>query len=429
MFKSGIWLLVDNFVKIVVGVLVTAYVIRYLGPENYGVLAFCILIMGFLHPIITLGTDAILFRDLIKSAKGQDKIQLLQVAILLRLFIGLFILMIVVFLMLLSSIQHKHLYFILYLGLVAESLWVFKEYYLSKEFGKNLAISSILGNLTLGCLNFIFIHFEYGILAFGVAIFFQKVSVLLMMLTKLDFNFRLLYKFVDFNFYIYRVKTLIKDSWPLIFTTLLGVALVNSDQLVVKYLLGYSDLGLYNASIKLVLVMSFLPGILSNTVYPRITSFHGVDRKRFEDFVVKVYASFIFVSFIISVTFYFSAETLINVLYGSEFSNAVFVLQIYSFTLFFTFLYPLNNKLLVLENNQKMLITRNLFCLAFNIVGAYLLVNTYGIIGAAISAVLTSIVMCFIYFFNKKTRYILKLQWLGIKVIVTYFFKPFNIKL
>jgi O-antigen/teichoic acid export membrane protein len=80
--KNFSWMMTENLIKIGLGLSVSIYLTRYLGPYNYGVLTYAVGITGMLSPIATLGIDAILLRNIIQD-KNQEK-TLLQTARILK---------------------------------------------------------------------------------------------------------------------------------------------------------------------------------------------------------------------------------------------------------------------------------------------------------------------------------------------------------
>ena len=74
------------------------------------------------------------------------------------------------------------------------------------------------------------------------------------------------------------------------------------------------------------------------------------------------------------------------------------------------FFQSLNNKLLILFNNQKLIMQRVLLSLIFNLLFNLYLINNYGIVGAALATVLSEFIVLISYSFNKSTRNIFIFQ-------------------
>jgi O-antigen/teichoic acid export membrane protein len=70
----------------------------------------------------------------------------------------------------------------------------------------------------------------------------------------------------------------------------------------------------------------------------------------------------------------------------------------------------MNNKLLMIENLQKLMLFRNLIGLSVNLILNFLLVPVYGMKGAAVATIISQLAIMISYYFNIKTRYIFGIQ-------------------
>src|SRR5205809_7246388 len=80
------WLFADKAMRMVMGVLVGAWVARYLGPSQYGELAYVLAFVAFLSVICQLGIDAVAIRDMARDPRAAPAI--LGTALRLRLITG-----------------------------------------------------------------------------------------------------------------------------------------------------------------------------------------------------------------------------------------------------------------------------------------------------------------------------------------------------
>ena len=60
--NSG-WLMFDKLVRMLLGLVVGAWVARYLGPESFGELAYVLAYVAFFQAIANLGIDGIIVRE------------------------------------------------------------------------------------------------------------------------------------------------------------------------------------------------------------------------------------------------------------------------------------------------------------------------------------------------------------------------------
>jgi O-antigen/teichoic acid export membrane protein len=410
-------MMLDQIIKFLVGILISIYVIRYLGPNDFGVLSYSIAIIGVMYPIATLGTDPILFRNILND-KNKTSVYL-HTARVIRLFAStLLVVSIVIFLLLSSESEElKNILYIMLVGLFFDVSRVYKEYFLSISQNQYIAISSIVSVLLSNFLKLTFIIFNLSVIWFAVAFTLSKV---------LDYcSLRYFYRKLEPNdrstFDLSVAKKLFHDSWPLIFTSFAGLLYLSTDQILVKNLLGYEELGLYSAGTKLVLVLLVIPPIISNILYPRILDSYRIDPKeKFIDKLKLVYFFNLALALSIYVFFLFFGDLIIELLFGGKYVQSGIILKTYSATMIFVFFNALNNKLLILANLQKLMLSRNILGLIINLFLGLVLIPKIGIIGAAIGTLITQFLVMLSYGLHNKTRYIL---WLQLKsLIYPYYF-------
>ncbi|MGB5893693.1 MAG: oligosaccharide flippase family protein, partial [Ignavibacteriaceae bacterium] len=86
-FKNTSWLFAEKILRILISFLVTVLVIRYLGPEQFGLLSYAISFFGLFSAISVLGLESISIRELVKYPGKRDNI--LGSVFLLRLVGGI----------------------------------------------------------------------------------------------------------------------------------------------------------------------------------------------------------------------------------------------------------------------------------------------------------------------------------------------------
>jgi O-antigen/teichoic acid export membrane protein len=404
---SLVWLILDNLVKIAVSFTVTIYVIRYLGPADFGLLSFALSIVGILYPIATLGMDAILFRDIIKYKSNERT--LIKTAYTARFFaaLPLFLIASTVVYLYSENIVFVYMLMILSTGMIVDAFSVYKEYFAANNQNKYIAISSSLSNILSSGLKILFIFTKLGVVWFALAFVFQKIFNVLSL--KYFYKKKTTLKTGDYDKNI--AKKMINDSWPLIFTSFSGLLYMSTDQILIEYFLDFEQVGLYAAAVKLIMFMYVIPSIISNIIYPKIIELHKkLSNSEFIKKLNLIYFSNLLIALSILLFFMLFGEWIILSLFGEEFRSSAEVLFIYSFGLVFVFFSANNNKLLMIGNLQKLMLGRNALGLILNIILNIILIPKYGINGAAFATVLTEIFILLSYGLNKKTKYIMYLQ-------------------
>lgn len=410
--KNFSWMMLESLIRIALGLIVSIYLTRFLGPQDYGILSYCLSLTGILSPFATLGIDAILLRNVIED-KTKEKI-LLQTARVLKLISSLSLSVITVLYLYLTGADSTVLFIIavLMLGVTFNSLNVYKEYIISVNKMRFIAYASIISLLISNFFRISFIFVGAKLIWFAVAVVSAQVIKVLTLRIYYKKNSEIQEKY--FSWIV--AKKLLNDSWPLIFTSFTGIIFVYGDQIIIEYFYDFEKVGIYASAARLILFIVVIPSIISNMIYPKVIELYKINRK--EVFIKKMtrlyFYHFIFAFLIISIFLLFG-RTIILTLYGDVFIDSAIILKFYSLILVFSFFNPLNNKLLMIENLQKLMLIRNLIGLVINLLLNFLLIPIFGLKGAAIATIISQLGIMITYYFNAKTRYILEIQ---IKAII-----------
>ncbi|HCL6043718.1 TPA: oligosaccharide flippase family protein, partial [Klebsiella michiganensis] len=66
-FINIIWLSADSLIRMGLGFLVSVWLARYLGPENFGTYNYCLAIITIYVSVASLGMNGVVVRELIKN--------------------------------------------------------------------------------------------------------------------------------------------------------------------------------------------------------------------------------------------------------------------------------------------------------------------------------------------------------------------------
>src|SRR6478736_3465051 len=81
------WMIGEKLVRLIASVVVGLLVARYLGPEQFGSLSFCLAVVTLLGVLPTFGLEGVVQRELIR--RPENAAPLLAAAFRLRLGVGL----------------------------------------------------------------------------------------------------------------------------------------------------------------------------------------------------------------------------------------------------------------------------------------------------------------------------------------------------
>ena len=174
------------------------------------------------------------------------------------------------------------------------------------------------------------------------------------------------------------------------------------DQIMIKMMLGAEETGIYSAAVKLSEVWYFIPMIITTSIFPSIVKTKVESKALYQKRLQALYSFLVWMAICIAFIIMFFSDSIINTLYGSDYSQSAHVLKIHIWTGLFVFMGVAFSKFLIVENLTKISFYRTLSGAAINVVMNYLLINKYGIIGAAYATLAAQFSANYLFdFFNK----------------------------
>jgi O-antigen/teichoic acid export membrane protein len=387
----------------VVGLFVGVWIARYLGPEQFGLFSYAQSFVGLFTAIATLGLDGIVVRELVKDENRKD--ELIGTAFWLKVMGAILTLIILAIATNFTSndTYTNILVFIIASATVFQSFNVIDFYFQSKVMSKyvvyaniiSLLFSSVikvtllLNNAPLEAFAWV-VLFDSIVLACGFIYFYIKTNLTLL---KWEFNKK-------------EAFDLLKDSWPLILSGLVVSVYMKIDQVMIKEMLNVEAVGQYAAAVRLSEAWYFIPVIASASLFPAIINAKKINKLIYYERLQSLYDFMVIIAIAVAIPVTFFAESIINILYGHEFSESSTVLIIHIWTGVFVFLTVSSGKFLIAENMVMKTFYRNISAMLLNIILNIYLIEYYGIQGAAIATLVSWVISGYIYdFFDKDIRF------------------------
>jgi len=266
-FFNTSWLFFEHIVRLVVALFVSVYVARYLGPDQYGLLNYSISFVALFSAIATLGLDQIVIRELVKDRSKRDS--LLGTAFVLKLSGAVLVIAILAVGVQFTSndLFTNLLIFIIAAGTLFQSMNVVDFYYQSKvqsKFSVQVKFWTIMG---ISLLKVYSIYIGAPLLWFAFLVLLE--NIILASGFFLIYNLKGLSIF-SWHFDLDMAKSLLKSSWPLIFSGIFIGIYMKIDQVMLKEMVDTQAVGLYAAAVKLSEAWYFVPTVIMSSFYPAI---------------------------------------------------------------------------------------------------------------------------------------------------------------
>ena len=195
---------------------------------------------------------------------------------------------------------------------------------------------------------------------------------------------------------------ILNDSWPLILSGVVITIYMKIDQVMIKQMLGNSEVGYYAAAVRLCEAWYFLPTIITTSLFPAIVKASKIDLKLYDSRMQKLYDLLAWSAIAIALPCSFFSKEIIQILYKPEFLPAAPVLTIYIWAGIAVFLGVASSRFLITENFTKIEFYRTLVGMVINVFLNLILIPKYGIIGSAFATLISySTIVIYLFFFSK----------------------------
>jgi len=398
-FKNTSWLFFERVLRIIITLVVTIYVVRYLGPKDFGLLSYVISFFWLFGAIAILGLENIAIRELVKHPEKRD--ELVGTVFFLRLLSGLtaIILTSLVLLIVQEDFFTSILILLASVSFLFQAFQSIEYYFRASVKAKYNAYAMFLSIVLASTLKVILILLEAPILYFVIA--FTTEYFLLAI------GFVGVYKLNHLKIFTWKYSkelsiALLKDSWPLILTGLVVTIYVKIDQIMIKHMMHEEAVGLYAAAVRICEAWYFIPVALCNSLFPAIINAKKVNEKLYNNRLQKLYDILVWLSIAIAILVTIFSSSIINILFGGEYSASSQVLTIYIWAGVAVFLGVASSQYLINENLTKLSFIRAFIGMILNIILNLILIPKFGIVGSAVATLVSYTAVTFLLSFHRK---------------------------
>ncbi|MGB8815771.1 MAG: flippase [Minisyncoccia bacterium] len=399
--KNMGWMFTTKITSMAISFIATAYIARHLGPMNYGELSYAMSFVGLFGFIAVLGIDQILYRDLIKYPEKRN--EYMGTALTVRIIASIIAVMVCTLGAFIFSPRDVSLFliFIISLTFIFSSFQLLSYEFQAEIKSKYPSIISLVIVLILNILKIIVIFNSKGV------IYLAGIVLLEPILYSIGFLYFRIKKFGTIKYWRFDKNiaiSILKDSSPLIFSSVFLAIYARIDQVMIKNMMDAGSVGLYSSAVTVSEVWYFIPNIIVSALFPAIINAKLTSDGLYKNRLKKLTSLLFVFSLIASIFTSIFAPIIIKILYGSAFIGGITVLQIYVWSLAGTSLSNLIMNYLVAQNYRRISLLINILPMIINVILNIIWIPKYGIIGAALATLISYSIGPFVLLLFKKTR-------------------------
>lgn len=401
-FKNTSWLFTEKILRLISAIVIGSLIARYLGPSDFGVLNYALSFVVIFTPLTTLGLENIMVRDLVQEKDKKETI--LGTAFGLRVGGSFLLILTLLFVFQFITIE-KHTSF--YIIIIAfsycfQSFDIINFFFQSKVLSKYAVFSGIFMLIISAFVKLFLIYSKATLVSFVYVILLDAILVAIGLIF---FYFKIGQTIKKWSFDFSIAKRLLSDSWPLLLSGIFVIMYMRIDQIMIKEMLGNEAVGNYVAAVKLSEAWYFVPVVIVSSLFPAILNSKKINEKIYYNRIQKLFNLLTRIAIVIAILVTFLSDWVIHFLYGVDYLEASMVLKVHIWSSVFVFFGVVSSKWFVIENMQKIAFLRTSIGLLINIIANLYFIQKYGIVGAAISTLLSQMMATYIFdLFHAKTR-------------------------
>jgi O-antigen/teichoic acid export membrane protein len=208
-------------------------------------------------------------------------------------------------------------------------------------------------------------------------------------------------------------KRLLKDSWPLLLSSITIMIQARIDQVMLKQFIGLRELGNYVVALNIIVVLGFVPTILHQSLLPAIVDAKKKSKDIYYNRLLDYYRLMFSLFLIAFIILFFCGDIIIRLLYGSKYEIASQIISLIAFRLFFANMGVAKSAFITTENLFRYSLLTSIAGAILNVTLNYILIPQFKSIGAILSSFISFFITIFLFdFFYSRTRinFILMMQ-------------------
>lgn len=381
------WLFADNVLRLISVMIVNAWVVRYLGPQQYGTLAFALAFVSLFTPLALLGLPNLVMRDLVE--KPQDENATLGSAFVLMLggaAAGAALASVAVLFLRPHQPEAQRLVWVIACGLIFQAFTVIEQWFNAQVraryvvYARNMALllaSAVrVGAILAGASLLVFAAItviESGLFALGLLVVFQRTRGTL----------------AAWRAHLGRARRLLADSWPLLIEGLAIVVYMRIDQTMLGQMIpgdkGEREVGLYASAVKLSEMWLFVPMAIRTTFFPTIVRSKSLSPAEYRQRIQRLFNLMVLLSYGVAIPTTILAPFIIRSFYGGDFRDAAPMLAILIWAGVWVSLGQVRSAVVQSENRQILTLRASILGAVANVLLNLVLIPPLGGIGSAIA--------------------------------------------
>ena len=382
---NSMWSIIQNIITLLISMIVSAIIARYLGTERYGTVNYVVSVVSLFTAFSTLGMETFIVKDVVDTRYNNGEV--VGTGLIIRTIGGIVLTVIsqiTLYILNPGNIEIQILGVIMGLYMIFKSFEVIEYYYQAKS---NLRINAIIRIVTLSIVavaKILVVVFDLGMTGYMCTYLLDSIIVGILMSVYFKTHESIKWKF-DKRY----AKELLKKCWYVAISGMMITIYMRIDQVMLGSMLSNkSENGIYSAAVKIAEMWYFIPLAVIAAFKPAIMKSKTENSQEYDRLMQRLYDIISIIGIICAIGITIFSPIAIKILYGDEYIRAASILSISVWAGLFATLGSARSVWLVCENLQKYTIVYTVCGCIINIVLNFIFIPKYGASGAAVATII-----------------------------------------
>jgi len=390
LFENFLSLSVLQVASYILPLITLPYLVRVLGPEKFGLIAFSQAFVGYFQMLTDYGFNLSATRDISINRDNKEKVSEIFSSVMIIKFSLLLASLVIMSAIVFSFEKFRQDWLIYYLafgiilGQTLFPVWLFQ----GMERMKYITFLNILSRLIFTVAIFVFIRHTSDYLYVPLLNSLGAIIAGLLAMWVVFRNFNLGFKMPSFA----NIKYHLKEGWYIFISTVAISLYTTSNVFILGLFTNNTIVGYYSAAEKIIRAVQGLLGPVSQTMYPYVSKLMNESKEAGIKFIRKITLLIGGFSFVLSLIIFIFADLIVKTILGNQYIKSIIILKILAFL---PFIIGLSNvfgiQTMLTLNYKKAFSNILIFASVINISLAFILVPMFQDIGISISVVLSEI--------------------------------------
>lgn len=385
------WLVADKMMRLVMGLLVSAWVARYLGPEEFGLLAYSLTFIAIFQAIALLGLDNLIVRDV--SADSSRAHIYLGTAIRLRGASAALTYILMLSIAAFFNKEEKALVLIAVAGLIIffQVSDVVDLWFQSQLQSRRTVLAKGISYLLTASIKIALILGGAGLIAFAAAAAIEAALALVAMWFSYSL-YRTSQRWIWSNEVAVKLLT---QSWPLLLSGLSIMLYMRVGVIFLREFAGNAEVGIYTVGTSLSELWYFIPMAVASSIAPYASRKRIECGEMYQRLIVKAFSAMWLLSVIVAIFNVLTSKYWIALIYGEQFRDSAEIFAIHTFTFIPVCLGVMQSIWLINEGKSKLALYQAISGAIFALTMNFFLTPRFGAYGTAAATLISQFVQAF----------------------------------